>query len=584
MDSAPMADVGVGRYLSETPSRRFPVYTRGNAGEVWPEVAYPLTISLSRSVDDELYLRPTLSMGLIGRDDLADGPTCSGGVFGGYMYLNVSINRVVAIRTPGITIEQADATFLGTEGVAPPHRPHPDDVDRRATLRGVRWAWRAIGTTEVPHLVTDREFVDGWRRRVPELLRSDDAALVATLRELVQPTMELFARHLEVTMAAGAAVQALAGICEDRLGDRTAVLRMLAGLGDVDSAAPSFELWRLGRTVAADPALMAAFDLGVAGLDDRLRSDPAAAGFVAGFDVFLDRFGSRGPNEWESACETWATDHALPLALIDRMRIAPDGHDPSRRRDELSVEREAAVVEARRRVGRGRRWLFDRTLRAATVLSQGRERSKTIVIDLIHVTRVLARELDRRVILRSGGVPKDLWFVFAAELDDYLADPVRFRPVIDERRHVRDELARRVPPFVFDGTIPPADEWPLRDATGDDAPMLGVGDVLTGLGGCPGVAEGRARVVTDPGDPGDLGPGDVLVAPLTDPSWTPLFVPVEAVVVDVGGQMSHAVIVSRELGRPCVVAATGATARIPDGALIRVDGDAGTITVVSTST
>lgn len=84
----------------------------------------------------------------------------------------------------------------------------------------------------------------------------------------------------------------------------------------------------------------------------------------------------------------------------------------------------------------------------------------------------------------------------------------------------------------------------------------------------------------DPSDPGDLGPGDVLVAPLTDPSWTPLFVPVEAVVVDVGGQMSHAVIVSRELGLPCIVAVTGATTSIPDGALVEVDGSAGTVTLL----
>ena len=87
-------------------------------------------------------------------------------------------------------------------------------------------------------------------------------------------------------------------------------------------------------------------------------------------------------------------------------------------------------------------------------------------------------------------------------------------------------------------------------------------------------------MITDPSDPGDLGPGDVLVAPLTDPAWTPLFVPVEAVVVDVGGQMSHAVIVSRELGRPCVVAATDASRRIPDGARIRVDGTSGTVTIL----
>ncbi|MEM1334198.1 MAG: PEP-utilizing enzyme, partial [Actinomycetota bacterium] len=74
--------------------------------------------------------------------------------------------------------------------------------------------------------------------------------------------------------------------------------------------------------------------------------------------------------------------------------------------------------------------------------------------------------------------------------------------------------------------------------------------------------------------------GDVLVAPITDPSWTPLFLAAAAVVVDVGATMSHAVIVSRELGIPCVVSAVGATTTIPDGAEIEVDGAAGTVTVL----
>ena len=136
-----------------------------------------------------------------------------------------------------------------------------------------------------------------------------------------------------------------------------------------------------------------------------------------------------------------------------------------------------------------------------------------------------------------------------------------------------------MPPFVFEGTLPDPTTWPLRDEV-DALEPLPVGAEMVGLAGCAGVAEGRARVITDPSDPGDLGPGDVLVAPLTDPAWTPLFVPVEAVVVDVGGQMSHAVIVSRELGRPCVVAATDASRRIPDGARIRVDGTSGTVTIL----
>lgn len=82
------------------------------------------------------------------------------------------------------------------------------------------------------------------------------------------------------------------------------------------------------------------------------------------------------------------------------------------------------------------------------------------------------------------------------------------------------------------------------------------------------------------GDPGDLEPGDVLVAPVTDPGWASLFMAASAVVVEVGGQISHAIIVSRELGLPCVVSATGACQAIPDGAVVEVDGDTGTVTVL----
>ncbi|GIS55545.1 MAG: hypothetical protein Ct9H90mP30_2300 [Actinomycetota bacterium] len=108
--------------------------------------------------------------------------------------------------------------------------------------------------------------------------------------------------------------------------------------------------------------------------------------------------------------------------------------------------------------------------------------------------------------------------------------------------------------------------------------LLREGEALQGMPGCTGSAEGTARVILDSNDPNSLQPGDILVAPLTDPSWTPLFVPAAAVVVDVGAPLSHAIIVSRELGIPCVVSATDATRRIPDGARINVNGDTGVIT------
>ena len=105
--------------------------------------------------------------------------------------------------------------------------------------------------------------------------------------------------------------------------------------------------------------------------------------------------------------------------------------------------------------------------------------------------------------------------------------------------------------------------------------------LATLLLGCPGKVSGRACVVLDPSDSSALEYGDILVAPMTDPAWTPLFVPAAGVVVDVGAALSHAIIVSRELGIPCAVSVTDATHRIPNGAIIEVDGDSGTVTVLA---
>ena len=106
------------------------------------------------------------------------------------------------------------------------------------------------------------------------------------------------------------------------------------------------------------------------------------------------------------------------------------------------------------------------------------------------------------------------------------------------------------------------------------------GGVLTGFAASPGVAEGRARVILRPDQLGELEQGEILVAPSTSTSWTPVFGKIAAAVLDMGGIMCHAAIVAREYGLPAVVGTGTATKRIKTGDRLHVDANTGVVTIL----
>jgi len=108
--------------------------------------------------------------------------------------------------------------------------------------------------------------------------------------------------------------------------------------------------------------------------------------------------------------------------------------------------------------------------------------------------------------------------------------------------------------------------------------------VLTGIGTGCGAVEGTARIVVDPGSDDELEPGEILVCHTTDPSWVAMFHYAAAVVIDIGGAMSHGAIVARELGVPCVINTKDGSRRLRSGDRVRVDGDAGTVVRLRTTT
>jgi pyruvate,water dikinase len=547
-------------YVTDTSlSERFPIYTRANVGEVFPDPVTPLTSS-SALWEAELGWRDAwVRMGAFEADELPPEDFCQLGVQGGYCYLNASLIRLFGERAPGLSWQMMDEQFFGAQPGIPPYEEVPGDVRPDLTEKigaTFGWVFAQQRLSDLTELTEDRRLTKSLRDERPDLASLTLAQLWGRFLEMVPLHRRMFGQHLFTTYMATVPVGAISGVAT-AVGRPDLIMPIIAGIGEVDSAEPSHAMWALSRLPLESPE------------------------FEQAFAEFLYEYGSRGPNEWESRSASWETRPALALAAIDRMRGAPDSADPAGHHAERAAEREAAAAELlalveadpathgqlAAAIGCSKAWL------------PGRERTKTNNIRVVHEMRMAMREIGRRMV--AAGVfdeIEDFGFITKDEMPAFLADPAPMAATVRERRAEYMRLEQLEPPFVFVGRTDGPDTWPRRDAITAD--RLGAGDVIAGMPGCPGQAEGIARVVLDSNDPFALEPGDILVAPITDPSWTPLFVPAAGVVVDVGAPLSHAIIVSRELGIPCVISATGATRRIPHGARVRVDGSTGVVTIL----
>jgi pyruvate,water dikinase len=582
----------VDRWLVETDlNEEFDFYTRANIGEVFPDPVAPLSFFYFQhdgglGASEMGFRRAAYRMGYLTPDELPDDECAFLGVTGGYGYLNASAMRMLGHRAPGMTSKDIDDAFFGDAPGVPDFvvKPGFDRPDLTEKI-GATFQW-VFTTPDLPDVAAHEAAMNQLRIDRPDLAAMSDRELFDHSMGLADEHFEdLFAEHLFVTNCATLPMGTIAKVCE-AVGRPTDTLKLLAGLGDVESAAPSLAMWDLGRAAAGSPSATAIFEAGVSGLDDRLRAsdDQQVVDLVTSFDEFLVRYGSRGPNEWETRSPTWETDHDLALAAIDRMRLADDSRSPFDHNEERAAERrvlgqEIAVMLAGDPETQGQ---FVAALHSATVFMPGRERTKTNCVKLVQEIRMALHELGRRRVA-SGHFGKfdDFGLLTRAELMEEVDAPGTYSAVLQEREALMDEVAGLQEPFLFAGGRPDMSSYPPRSDEGIE--VLSTGETIAGVPGCPGTARGIARVITDPHDPTALEPGDVLVAPITDPSWTPLFVPAEAVVVDVGAALSHAIIVSRELGIPCVVSATDATKRIPDGATVEVDGTTGVVTVITVS-
>ncbi len=569
-------------FVDRVPTESFPGYTRGNAGEVLADPVSPLGWTFGWESGMVLGCRDGfVAMGVFDADEYALVQPETFGLFGGYFYNSLTQSRLFGVRS-GAGWQAIDNAYFDDPSAVPPYvEADWHDSPRHSEMLAKTMGW-FMSTPNVPEIDKQKVEAQALRDSRPDLSTLTDRQLIGRARSIQRHLVAMFAQHVAASLGASVGPGVLGALTAEI--DPTMVGKLLAGVGDVDSALIANDIWTLSREVRASAAITALFDAGIDGLDARLAAatDPAVVAFRGHVADFMYLHGGRGPNEWDILSAVYETRPVLLWSAVDRLRRNDDAADP--------IKGEARNAAERERIGAQLADMFKDNPEASGMLAAGmssarvfmgaRERCKTNNIRALHEVRMVFNELARRGVA-AGHIAdaRHLFMLTEDELDAYLADGASFRTKLAERYADFQSLSDYSPPYIVDGVAPPLSQWAR---TGQEAAVaVAVGDVLKGIAGSPGVVTGTAKVLLSVDDPTDLEPGDILIAPSTDPSWTPLFLAAGAVVVNVGAVGTHAVIVSRELGIPCVPSIVDATRRIPTGAKITVDGNAGTVTIDS---
>lgn len=350
------------------------------------------------------------------------------------------------------------------------------------------------------------------------------------------------------------------------------VAALMAGGEASVSARQGYELMALARLAMADAQVAAWLKAGPPYDFARL---PADAPFRAAFADFLERYGHRGVHESYVRSPRWREQ---PDYLLDQLP-ALAGVDAEALADRQRAAADAAWARLKAALPWAKRGWARQLLKAAREETADRELARSAMTAFSEVGRYRLLEVGRR--MTADGLlekPEDAFqllpWEMTAALDDSLSAAGFRNRVADREARFAHWERHPAADVIEEGSAPAA----ARTAA---APAEATGGGWRGVAVGTGLAEGIARLIDRPEDGLRLAPGEILVAPATDPAWTPLFLKAGGLVMETGGYLSHGAIVAREFGVPAVVNLPGIRQALRDGQRIRVDGRSGRVEVLA---
>ncbi|BBY62691.1 PEP-utilizing enzyme [Mycolicibacterium helvum] len=511
-------------------------WTTRNVGEAIPGIPTPLTWSLWGDAINEGSRTLYRSLGLYSAAELAAQEAH------GTATITISHGRPVAVidtfsvamsRVPGMSPAKFELDFFGIDSDEGTPRP-----ERRGWLRVLRNAPVALAGHRGRVDAFVAESRQWWQSAVSRDMTTAQArAVIPDALDRFRHAMFLQSLQAAVAQSSYQAVAKLAA----RAGHVGLETQLLCATSDMEEAKIADGLWDIGR--------------------GRL----SVAEFVA-------HHGYHGPDAGELVSRSWREAPNLVVDAAAAYQTMPEESSPAARRRARRNDKSAAVKLVHDGLSPALRPVFDAALRSASRAEARREAVKAAFLRVLDVLRLAIRctadDFVQRGLLESADDIVYLTFeeIAAGRPPAAASDIVRFR--MQQRKRYQDiELSGY-------GVGEPS---PITVTTS----VAIVGETVSGLPVSSGIATGIARVVTDAAEcTQPLSAQEILVARTTDPGWVALFMGAAGLVVDVGGPLSHAAIIARALGIPCVINTIDGTKRITNGAEIRVDGATGQVSIL----
>lgn len=563
----------------DTPKVPGGLYSPTGVGEMLPGVLPPLLWTINGPMVEDGFRKLFARLGAL--PDLPAAFSVLGRI-DGQATLNITAIKESAVKLSGGTGEEIERQYLGrvvTEGA---------EAKKPGLLKRSSSSFRAMKLQKRIEMEAD-----GFEASVgavafagldlSEMLTRELVAYRARLRDLAATGV---ATQVAVATVAVTTYAALEGMLDRWTGSGSEWAQRItrgASISHDPITTAAERVWKNFEDTEAAPALIEAITQGEPGtVEDRLAaSGPEGARFAEMFRQELELLGSSsvygGP--------LWAEQRGFVWSVV--MRWLSEGGRGTGELDDAGDVKESArrdLAELENTIMTTWRWRSKRVLTGQVIdirkrllhemiedtrrLLHRRETLKSALLALGGMERRVVLELGERLVRRGDlEVAKDIQLLADWELDEVALG----RTTVDaETLRTRRESLQTYQ--AGPALSPLVSETPL--------PSREVGAGITGWAASPGKHRGRVRVIRDLSHAGDLQTGDVLVASATDPSWTPLFMIAGAIVVERGGPLSHAAIVSRELGVPAVLNASGATGALSEGLLVEVDGSTGVVTVI----